>query len=80
MQVQLTKWGNSVAVRLPKAMLEAAKLQVGDTVEIEPAASGGILVRAKRRWPTIEERIESITPETLHPETDTGSPVGNEVW
>ncbi len=80
MRAQLTKWGNSVAIRLPKAMLEAAKLQAGDTVEIEAPDSGGILVRAQKRWPSIEERIASITPETLHPETDTGPPVGKEFW
>ena len=43
------KWGNSVAVRLPKAMLEAAKLEAGGQVELESQALGGILVRAKRR-------------------------------
>jgi antitoxin MazE len=80
MRAQLTKWGNSVAVRLPKAMLEAAKLQAGDAVELEVPEGGGILVRGQKRWPSIDERIESITPETLHPETETGPPVGNELW
>lgn len=80
MQAQLAKWGNSVAVRLPKAMLEAAKLKPGDTVELEAPGTGGILLKAKPRWPSIEERIAGITPENVHPETKTGSPVGNEVW
>jgi antitoxin MazE len=80
MRTHLVKWGNSVAVRLPKAMLEAAQLRAGDTVELEAPETGGILVRAQKRWPSIEERIESITPETLHPETDTRPAVGNEFW
>jgi antitoxin MazE len=79
-RAQLMKWGNSVAVRLPKVMLEAAKLKASDQVELESQAPGGILVRAKRRRPDIDELCSRITPENLHPETDTGPPVGKEVW
>ncbi len=80
MQAQLMKWGNSVAVRLPKALLEAARLQAGDSVELETQAPGAILVRAKRRRPTIEELVARITPENRHEETDWGPPQGKEFW
>lgn len=80
MQVQLTKWGNSVAVRLPKAMLEAAKLQVGDTVEVEASAVGGITVRKRRQRPKVDELVARITPENQHAEIDWGLPRGSEVW
>ena len=80
MQVQLTKWGNSVAVRLPKAMLASARLEAGDLVELEVPAAGSILVRRKRGGPVIEDLIAKITPENVHPETEWGPQRGNEVW
>ena len=35
--VQVAKWGNSLAVRLRKALVDEMGLQAGDQVEIEPA-------------------------------------------
>jgi antitoxin MazE len=67
-------------VRLPKTMLEEAKLAAGDSVELEAQGSGAILVRAKRRLPNIEELCAGITPENRHPETDWGPPRRKEVW
>jgi len=40
MQAQVLKWGNSLAVRIPKAIAERAKLRAGDSLEIEVAAEG----------------------------------------
>ncbi len=35
--MQVAKWGNSLAVRLPAAVVEALELKVGDEVEIHVA-------------------------------------------
>jgi antitoxin component of MazEF toxin-antitoxin module len=37
MKAQMVKWGNSLAVRIPKPVAEEAKLKEGDPIEIEAA-------------------------------------------
>ncbi|HEY0784451.1 MAG TPA: AbrB/MazE/SpoVT family DNA-binding domain-containing protein [Acidobacteriaceae bacterium] len=80
MQAQLRKWGNSVAVRLPKAALQAARLVAGDVVELEVPEEGSIVVRARPARQTLEKLVARITPENLHGETLKSRPVGKEVW
>jgi len=79
-QAQLTKWGNSLAVRIPKQTLEQAKLAEGDRVEMVVVEPGTISIKAPRRKPTLRQMVAQITPENMHAETDWGGPVGREAW
>lgn len=74
---QVVKWGNSLAVRIPKGIAETARMKEGDTVELN-AATGRIEVRSAERVPTLEELVAQITPENRYPETDWGPSVGRE--
>ena len=42
--MQVSKWGNSLAVRLPKALVEALKLAPGDELNVVEASKGQIAV------------------------------------
>jgi antitoxin MazE len=57
--VQVSKWGNSLAVRLPKALVEELGLKEGDELDVVAARKGTIEVETK------EERrrraIENLT-------------------
>lgn len=75
----LAKWGSSLAVRIPKAMLEAAQLKAGDKLEIE-LQDRTIVIQSLAGKPTLKELVDGITPENCHPATDWGPPLGNEVW
>ncbi|WP_417481750.1 AbrB/MazE/SpoVT family DNA-binding domain-containing protein [Maricaulis sp.] len=55
--MQVSKWGNSLAVRLPAAVVEALGLKAGDEVEINIA---GLRAFEIARKPTLEERLEII--------------------
>jgi antitoxin MazE len=37
--MQVSKWGNSLAIRLPAAVVDALKLKEGDSVEIRVAGT-----------------------------------------
>ena len=74
---QVVKWGNSLAVRIPKAVAERARMKECDAVVIK-AAKGRIEVRSAERTPTLDELVAQITPENRHPETDWGPDVGRE--
>jgi antitoxin MazE len=74
---QVVKWGNSLAVRIPKRIAERARMKEGDAVEIK-AARGRIEVRSAEKIPTLKELVAQITPENRYPETDWGPEVGLE--
>ncbi len=76
-KAQMAKWGNSLAIRIPKAIAEKARLEEGDAVEIK-ADKGRIELRRADKIPTLEELVAQITPENRHPEVDWGPDVGRE--
>lgn len=45
--MQVAKWGNSLAVRLPTAVVEALELKEGDNIEIEVADTHNFGIRRK---------------------------------
>ncbi len=77
MRARIVRWGNSLAIRLPKAFAETAGMQEGSSIELE-AKPGEIVLRGPRY--TVEELVGKITRENRHPETEWGPPVGKETW
>lgn len=55
--MQVAKWGNSLAVRLPASVVEALGLKEGDDIEIYAEQSGAFLVSRK---PTANERLARL--------------------
>lgn len=74
----MVKWGNSLAVRIPKPVVEDAKLKEGDSLEIEAAADGHLELRRSTKIPTLSQLVSQITPENRYSEITTGSEVGKE--
>ncbi len=79
MKTKVSKWGNSLAVRIPAAMADATNISDGSFVEMD-VADGKLTVHAVDDVPTLEELLASVTPGETHGEVDWGPPVGNEVW
>ena len=72
------KWGNSLAVRLPKALADEVQVHEGAKVELV-ATPEGVLVKTKRRRRyRLSDLLAGITPDNVHPETDWGRSVGKE--
>ena len=79
----IQKWGNSQAVRLPKAILESVSLEENDKVEITADSEVIIIKKASRRRrakKSLEERFADYTGEYECEEYDWGKPIGREVW
>lgn len=80
MKTNVQKWGNSLGVRIPRALADQAQIREGSVVEIEEA-EGVITIRAVTpREHTLNELVSGITEENRHGEIDTGESTGNEVW
>ncbi|MFT8316724.1 MAG: AbrB/MazE/SpoVT family DNA-binding domain-containing protein [Sporolactobacillus sp.] len=65
MTTTLQKWGNSLAVRLPKDVIEQAGIDQGTELVIN-VEQGRIQLIPKREEPTLEELLNRITPENRH--------------
>lgn len=78
MKTQMVKWGNSLAVRIPKPVVEEARMKEGDSLEIE-AAEGRVELRRATKIPTLAQLVSQITPENRYAEISAGAEVGKEV-
>ena len=80
MQGIVKKWGNSAAVRIPAAVLEAARVRLDQPVDVREE-NGRIVIE-----PLVSPRhdlaalVAGITDDNLHDPVDTGTPVGRESW
>jgi len=77
MRTEIARWGNSLAVRLPKQVLEQAGLAEGVAVELV-VESGTVVLRPTKPRYDIDKLLAGITSENL-PESFDDAPVGREL-
>jgi antitoxin MazE len=81
MKVKIQKWGNSLAVRIPKSFAVQTEIEQDTIVDLS-ILEGSIIVKPEKRNPklTLEELLEKVSAENLHGEVDTGASLGREVF
>ena len=79
MTTRVRQWGNSLAIRLPKAIAKKARLYKGGSVSIEPRGFS-VVIKPVVKKETLSELIAQITQTNRRSETDWGKPVGKEIW
>ena len=79
MRAKAQRWGNSLAVRIPKAIADQAGVREKDEFDIEVVANV-IRMKPRSRDTSLEQLIAAITRENLHGEEDFGRPQGRESW
>jgi len=78
MLTKIQKWGNSLALRIPKAFAQDAQLENESLVEISLVAGQIIITRVEAPGWTLEKLLAGINKKNIHHEVDTGPAVGNE--
>lgn len=78
MGLQISRWGNSLAVRLPKGLLDAAGLMEGDEVTIREER--GRIVIEREPAVDLEAMIAGITEENRPEENFDWPLAGRELW
>lgn len=77
----ISKWGNSLAVRIPRAIASQLDLTEGSEISIDVVEQNIIIKPThQRKKYTLEELLEGMTPEMQHDEFHWGEPVGEEIW
>jgi antitoxin MazE len=82
--VAFRKWGNSIAVRIPKSFAEAIGAVEGKWVRLT-VADGALVLRPlkhavpERRY-TLDQLLSGMSRDNVPPEVDWGPPRDNEAW
>ncbi len=81
MKTRVQKWGNSLAVRIPKSFAEEIGLKDDTSVDVS-LSKGKVIVApvTSKSKLTLSRLLALVTNENLHREIDTGIAVGNEAW
>jgi antitoxin MazE len=80
MRVQVQKWGNSLALRIPKPFARDAEVREGTVVDLSVSEGKLVAIPAGRRKVTLKQLLAKVTKRNLHDEVDSGRPAGREFW
>jgi antitoxin MazE len=76
----MQKWGNSLALRIPKAFAAAAGLREHGAVELSLVDGRLVIESIMDKRLTLRELLRGVTDQNRHGEWDTGPAMGREVW
>ena len=80
MQARVQKWGNSLALRIPKHLADEVGLKENSAVELSLRDNELVITQVVKTGFGLAELLAQVTDANLHREVDTGPAVGGEVW
>ena len=78
MKVAISRWGNSLGLRIPKDIAGRVGLSPGDQVDVQASLDQIVITLPRRRY-RLEELLEGMTPEAMHEAFDWGPDAGREI-
>ncbi|HXK03944.1 MAG TPA: AbrB/MazE/SpoVT family DNA-binding domain-containing protein [Verrucomicrobiae bacterium] len=79
-ETQIAKWGNSLAVRIPRGIAREARFAEGDRLSLDLATDGSVVMRSKHRKYSLDQLVRQIKKGNRHRESSFGPPQGLESW
>ena len=80
MKTRVQKWGNSLALRIPKSFADECGFEKDGAVELS-SSEGSLLVKPIAKTLTsLDELLDLISDSNLHGEVNTGTAIGRETW
>jgi antitoxin MazE len=80
MQTKIQKWGNSLALRIPKSFALNVNLKQNALVNMSIDKGKIIISPIAQKEYSLEELLKDVSENNLHGEIDTGAPAGKEIW
>jgi len=80
METRVQRWGNSLAIRIPKPLADEIGLQNNSPVQISLRDKALVVVPVRNLTLSLDALLAQVTPNNLHGEVQTGSAVGGEAW
>jgi antitoxin MazE len=79
-ETRIQKWGNSLALRIPKPFAAEVGLEPNSPVEISLVDGSLVITPVAQPALSLKELLAQVNEANLHREVDTGPAVGNEIW
>lgn len=79
MQTAVAKWGNSLALRLPRTIASDVDFTEGTPVDLSVRGKELVVTPTRKKY-KLEDLLAQFKPEHRRKEEDFGQPVGEEVW
>ena len=79
MRVTVKKWGNSASVRIPVAIMQAAKLSLDDSVDVREEGGRIVIEPVHPGEYDLTRLLDGITKKNMHTEVSFGPAVGKEM-
>ena len=80
MRVEVRKWGNSLALRIPKPVAEDVGVEEGSVVDMTVSKGRLLATPARPRRRRLSDLLGKVTRKNRHGEVKSGRPVGREIW
>mgnify|MGYP001559915250 FL=1 len=80
MVTKIQRWGNSLALRIPRSFASDAGVAAGSEVDLSIEGGKLVIDPGKRRKYRLDDLLAAVTAENVHEEVATGHPVGKEAW
>jgi antitoxin MazE len=80
MRVQVQKWGNSLALRIPKPFAAEVQVEEGSFVDLSVVKGKLVAAPTARKKVTLSQLLAKVSPANVHGEVETGLSVGREAW
>jgi antitoxin MazE len=80
MHVRVRKWGNSLAVRIPKPLAEDAEVKEGTVLNLTVSEGRVVATPVQKQKMSLKQLLAKVNKKNLHKEIDSGLPVGRETW
>lgn len=79
MEVTIQKWGNSLAIRIPRSYAKDINLKQGTCVDLRKK-DNKIVIASKKSKLNLRQLLSKVTDENIHGEKFAGDGVGKEIW
>ncbi len=80
MKSTIQKWGNSLAIRIPKSFANEIDLSQGSEIDLVLFENKIQIEPIKKKKISLDDLLSKVTEENIHKEIETGPPVGKEIW
>jgi antitoxin MazE len=79
-KVTVKKWGNSPAVRIPAAIMQASQLALDEVVDVREEGGCIVIEPVRQKTYDLNRLVKGITAGNRHDSVDFGAPQGKEAW
>ena len=77
--MQVSKWGNSLAIRIPNSYAKDIDIKQGSLIDIVKDKDR-IILKPRKKSTHLSDLLSKVTNDNIHEEIDTGKNVGKEIW